>query len=130
MKVNTIVIHVVVALGLGCLGRAQASDGDIQSHAKELLRLAHQTKNIWVGQLQTSVESFVPDDDPMSVQYVIVSCRKAANSFVSEDGQVVFLCHGDSDDDERQLLVRESLERRLAILKAAPNKSLERTRAR
>jgi hypothetical protein len=118
MKVNTSVI-LVVAISLGFLGRAHATDGDVQSHAKDLQSLAHQTKNVWVGQLQGSIESFVPDDDSMTVQIVMAPCDKAKQSYMSEDGQVIFVCPGDSGGDRLQSLLIQSLERRLAILKSS-----------
>jgi hypothetical protein len=67
------------------------------------------SEHIVMGQL---TDSFKPDDNPNTVQYVFV---KEGKSWVSNDGQVIYV-NAEKDNGKSKVLLEESAKKRLALL--------------
>jgi hypothetical protein len=105
MLMTKTLMSLIVCVPAMVLAEDQATD------AARRLELLRQTKFLWLPDFSGTAETFRADDDPMSVQLVVLRDKRQGKSGVSADGQVIFVRMADKSKAQR--FIEESFTRRL-----------------
>ena len=96
----------VIAASVVALFAAQPvlAQSDTEGPDQMRLKLMQDTLLIAVTNYGGPANAFVEDNDPDTLQIVFLQKTEQGNSHVSEDGEVVFLSPGASQDIQQQLI--------------------------
>lgn len=106
VKLNVLcpLVTVVAALGAQTLCRAEEPGKECTATGAEIAALMVKTKVNAVTNYAGADSDYRPDDDPETLELVLMPKTNGAINHVSSDGEVIFL-HGDVKDKEEQQLI-------------------------
>lgn len=96
----------VIATSVAALFAAQPAQAQSDTEGPDQVRLKvmQDTLLIAVNNYSGPANTFVEDNDPNTLQIVFLQKTEQGNSHVSEDGEVVFLSPGTSQDLQQELI--------------------------
>ena len=106
-----------------CVGIASMSIGEpaVSDPTQLKLQLMKITQVVAVTNFLGSSDKFVPDNDPDTLQIVFLTKPEYGPSRVSDDGEVIFLSPGTTDNEQSNLIGKAfdlRVQRRLSAQKA------------